>query len=255
MTNITPYSTRITPSDDDIASALAASPLGPLPDTGSPVTRELARDLALVWRAFTRRLDQIPVIAAIQSETITRDQYLTLLRNWRQQVVEGGRWIAQTSASMSLPLFAVRSMLVGHAAEEHRDYQMIDKNYAAAGGDVHDIEQAPKNVGSEALSSYVFHQASLPDPLHLFGAMFIIEGIGTARMGVWADKIARALSLPSAAVSFLAYHGKHDDGHYDKLRSVLTSPFVDAQVARALVKTARVVGRLYCLQFEELDHV
>jgi len=254
MPNIAPYSTRALQLDVNISAALAASPLGELPGSASSVTRELWRDLALVWQTFTRRLDAVPIIAAIERETITSEEYLCLLRNLRQQVVEGGRWIAQASASMSLPYFAVRSALIKHAAEEHRDYQMLEKNYVAAGGAVEEIEQATKNVGSEAFSSYMFHQASLADPLQLFGAMFIIEGLGTARAGVWADKLASTLSLPPAAVSFLAYHGKHDDGHYDKLRSILASPFIDARIAKSIVKTARTVGRLYCLQLEELDH-
>jgi 3-oxoacyl-[acyl-carrier-protein] synthase-3 len=215
----------------------------------------LARDLALVWQAFTRRLDQVPIVAAINDGTVRRDDYLCLLRNIRQQVVEGGRWIAQAAASMSLPLFPVRSALIGHAAEEHRDYQMLEKNYVAAGGELHDIELASKNVGSEAFSSYMFHQSSLADPLQLFGAMFIIEGLGSARAAGWAIKLQSALGLPDSAVSFLAYHGKNDDSHYEKLRRVLASPFVDEKVGRTIVKTARTVGRLYCLQLEELDHV
>jgi len=256
MSEIAPYSTRSQLARINVAEALANSPLGPkFADSPSPVTRQLATDLALVWHEFTRRLDQVPVVAAINDGTITREGYLAVLRNIRQQVMEGGRWIALTASSMSLPLFIVRSALIKHAAEEHRDYQMLEKNYVEAGGELREIEQAEKNIGSEAFSSYMFHQASQPDPLNLFGAMFIIEGLGTARAAVWAEKVKKVLGLPDGAVSFLAYHGANDDGHYDKLRAVLSAPFIDEKVARSIVKTARTVGRLYCLQLEELEHV
>lgn len=256
MPELAPYSTRLQVSQVDVAEALEKCPLGPaFANSANPVTRTLATDLAVVWQLFTQRLDSVPVIAAINHGTITREGYLCLLRNIRQQVVEGGRWIALTASSMSLPLFIVRSALIRHAAEEHRDYQMLEKNYVEAGGDLRDIESATKNVGSEAFSSYMFHQASQPDPLGLFGAMFIIEGLGTARAASWASKLRTTLDLPEGAVSFLAYHGHNDDSHYDKLRAVLSAPFIDEHAARAIVKTARTVARLYCLQLEELDHV
>jgi 3-oxoacyl-[acyl-carrier-protein] synthase-3 len=256
MLNVAPYRTNVQPSPAQLQRALDNSPLGPqLLDAPGEATRWLARELALVWQDFTARLAKVPLVMAIEAGTITREDYLCYLRNLRQQVIDGGRWISQAAASMSQPLFSVRSALIGHAAEEHRDYQMLEKNYVASGGALEDIENAPKNVASEALSSYVFHQASLPDPLQLFGAMFIIEGFGTACCGHWARQIRATLDLPAAAVSFLAYHGEHDDGHYDKLRGILAGPFVDMRVAKAIVKTARTVGRLYVLQLEELEHV
>jgi 3-oxoacyl-[acyl-carrier-protein] synthase-3 len=254
--SIAPYRTRTSRTEAEIAAALQASPLGPtMADAANAVTRTLAVELAFVWQNFTARLDRTPIIGAIESGTITRDDYLCLLRNLRQQVIDGGRWIAHTAASMSQSLFMVRSAMIGHAAEEHRDYQMIEKNYVAAGGTLEDIEGASKNVGSEAFSSFMFHHALQADPLDLFGAMFIIEGLGTMRAGRWAEQLQATLGLPDGAVSFLAYHGKHDDGHYDKLRRILSAPFIDERVARSIVKTAKTVGRLYILQLEELDHV
>jgi 3-oxoacyl-[acyl-carrier-protein] synthase-3 len=256
MPEIAPNSTRLQASKINLAEALEKCPLGPsFANATNPVTRTLADELAVVWQGFTQRLDNVPVVAAINNGTLTREGYLCLLRNIRQQVVEGGRWIALTASSMTLPLFIVRSALIKHAAEEHRDYQMLEKNYVEAGGNLADIEGASKNVGSEAFSAYMFHQAAQPDPLGLFGAMFIIEGLGTARAASWAAKLRTTLDLPEGAVSFLAYHGQNDDSHYDKLRAVLSAPFIDEQAARAVVKTARTVARLYCLQLEELDHV
>lgn len=256
MKNVAPYRTKKNPTDAEIATALAGSPLGAaFADSPNPVTRLLAVELAFVWQEFTARLDQTPIIRSVEDGTITRDDYLCLLRNIRQQVIDGGRWIAQIAASMSQPLFLIRSAMIGHAAEEHRDYQLLEKNYAAAGGDVKEIENAPKNIGSEALSSFMFHHAGKDDPLDLFGAMFIVEGLGSARAGRWAEKIKAATGLPDEAVSFLAYHGENDDSHYDKLRMILSLPFIDERVARRIVKTAKTVGRLYILQLEELDNV
>jgi 3-oxoacyl-[acyl-carrier-protein] synthase III len=256
MLDIAPHRSNRERSADEIARALATSPLGTeILEADNPATRWLARELAFVWHDFTARLARVPLVMAIEGGTIRRDDYLCYLRNLRQQVIDGGRWISQTAASMGQELFSIRSALIGHAAEEHRDYQMLEKNYVAAGGAIAEIENAPKNVASEALSSYVFHKASQPNPVGLFGAMFIIEGFGSTYCGRWAEQLRSALDLPAAGVSFFAYHGAHDDGHYDKLRAILSGPHIDMERARDIVKTARTVGRLYVLQLEELEHV
>jgi len=235
--------------------AFALSPLGKPAESLSPAATWLWEELAFVWLDFEERLASIPVMARVQGGTATVEDYQELLLNIRQQVVEGGRWIALASSSMSLPLFPVRSLLIKHAAEEHTDYQLLEKNYVATGGDVAKMYTQPKNIGSEALSSYMFHQASLADPLNLFGAMFIIEGLGSAKASGWAKSIKESTDLPDEALTFLAYHGEADEDHYEKLRMVLSHPLIDQALAERIAKTARVVARLYALQLEELGNV
>ncbi|HSV39338.1 MAG TPA: iron-containing redox enzyme family protein [Nocardioidaceae bacterium] len=235
--------------------AFEISPLGSPSAELSEAATWLWEELAFVWLDFEERLAQVPVMSRIQSGTATVEDYQALLLNVRQQVVEGGRWIALASSSMSLPLFPIRSLLIQHAAEEHTDYQMLERNYVAAGGDLAVMLSQPKNIGSEAFSSYMFHQASTPDPLHLFGAMFIIEGLGSAKAAGWAKSVQQSTGLPDEAVTFLAYHGEADEDHYQKLVGVLSHPLIDRPLAERLTKTAKVVARLYALQLEELGNI
>ena len=241
--------------EDAIGAALERSPLGPeFGANGPDPTRTVARELALVWSDFLKRLEAVPIIAAIEDGSIRRDEYKLLLLNLRQQVVDGGRWIALAASSMSQELFPVRSALIMHAAEEHRDYRMLEENYVALGGSLEEIGKQPKNVGTEALSAFMFREASRPDPVHLFGAMFIIEGLGAQKAGLWARRLAEHLGLQPEHVSFLAYHGQNDDAHYEKLKAILSAPFITESVAGRIVRTARIVGRLYVLQMEELGN-
>jgi 3-oxoacyl-[acyl-carrier-protein] synthase-3 len=251
-----PFITRDQRTDDDRRRAALLSPLGAdFGSDGSEAHAWLAEELSFVWAEFDERLSQVPVIARVENGTVTLDDYRSVLLNIRQQVIEGGRWIAQAAASMSIELFAVRSLLIRHAAEEHTDYQMLEADYVSVGGSLARMTTQRKNVGSEALSAFMFHQASQPDPLDLFGAMFIIEGLGFSRAANWAKQISDSLGLDDGQVSFLAYHGLNDDSHFDKLRAVLSNPLIDQDLAERLAHTARVVARLYALQFEELDNV
>jgi 3-oxoacyl-[acyl-carrier-protein] synthase-3 len=237
-------------------AALQRSPLGTeFAHEADERTRQLVIDLALVWADFERMLEATPILQRLHDGTISLVDYQRFLVNLRQQVMEGARWIARAASSLSIELFPLRSMFLTHAGEEHRDFQILERDYVATGGTLQEIQSAPKNVGSEALSAFMFHRASQPDPLDLLGAMFIIEGLGTVKAREWAERLQEVLRLGDDHVRFLRYHGGNDDRHFDKLREVVRSGFVDDAVAARIVKTARTVARLYALQLEEIDHV
>src|SRR5437773_1471686 len=240
----------------EIAEAAAKSPLGEGFDPGDdPRVRQLVLDLGIVWADFERMLRATPIIRRIEAGQVTVKDYKMLLRNLRQQVMEGARWIARAASNISIELFPLRSMFISHAGDEHRDFQMLERDYCAVGGSLEEIVNTPKNIGSEALSAFMFHRASQPDPLDLLGAMFVIEALGKHKPGQWAEGLKRQLNLTNKEVSFLSYHGQNDDTHFDRLRDVLTSGVVDQDVATRIVKTAKVVARLYALQLEEMDNI
>jgi 3-oxoacyl-[acyl-carrier-protein] synthase-3 len=229
------------------------SPLGPPSVEDTDVTRATVLGLTAVWEGFEARLARVPLVRRIEAGTATRQDYLHLLRHLRQQVVEGGRWIARAASNFSVELFDLRSAAIHHAAEEHRDFRMLERDYVAAGGRLAVIQSGRKNVGSEALSGYLFHQASLPDPIDLLGAMFIIEGLGTAKVAGWAQRLRDTLDLSDEQVTFLTYHGQNDDEHFEILRQILRSDHVDRAAGERIIRTATVVARLYVMQLEAID--
>jgi 3-oxoacyl-[acyl-carrier-protein] synthase III len=231
----------------------APSPLGQPRSEDGDVTRWAVLQLAAVWDDFEARLARVPLVRRIEAGTATVEDYRRLLRQLRQQVVEGGRWIARAASNFSVELFELRSAAIHHAAEEHRDFRMLERDYCAVGGELADIQGGSKNVGSEALSGYLFHQASQPDPVDLLGAMFIIEGLGTAKVSGWAARLQDSLGLTPDQITFLSYHGEADDGHFEILRQILRSTVVDRAAAERIVRTASVVARLYAMQLEAVD--
>ncbi len=239
----------------DIEGAIASSPLHQSANSENAIERHLAIELALVWAEFERALRRVPLVQRLEGGTATAEDYRRLLINLRQQVMEGARWIARAASNISIELFALRSMFIGHAEDEHKDYQMLERDYVAMGGRYEEIVSQPKNIGSEALSAFMFHQASQPDPLDLIGAMFVIEGLGKKKAARWAELLRTDLHLTPQQTSFLTYHGKNDDNHFDKLKNVIRSGAIDERMAKRVVKTAKVVARLYALQLEEIDHV
>ncbi len=247
--------TCVGPGGGPSRSELASSPLGEPSPGDSPAVTRVFGELAEVWADLRRVLARVPVVRRIEDGTATLEDYRRLLLNLRQQVVDGGRWISLAAANFSVELFWLRSAAVRHAADEHRDYQLLERDFAAVGGDPQVMAATSANIGSSALSAFVFHRAGLPDPVDLLGAMFVIEGLGVRRAAGWASRLSASLALRDDQLSFLKYHAAGDSEHFGLLTAALRSGLLDDAAMTRIVKTARVTARLYALQLEELDNV
>lgn len=216
-------------------------------------TISLIDRLAAVWEELERRLERVPILERLAAGEVTLHDYSRLLFNLRQQVVDGTPWISRAASNFDVDHFALRSAAIRHAEEEHRDHLMLERDYVAIGGSLEDLRRGRKNIGSEALSGYMFTYADRPNPVGLLGAMFIIEGLGAKRAAGWAQRFQELLGLADNQVHFMRYHQEADAQHTGALDAILTSELIDDDAADEIVRCAQVVGRLYALQLEELD--
>ncbi|MDF3024212.1 MAG: Long-chain-fatty-acid--CoA ligase [Alphaproteobacteria bacterium] len=213
------------------------------------------RGLMIAWADFDSSLDTVPVIDKIRRGKFRVEDYKSLLINHRQQVVEGARWIARAASSIDGDWLEQRSLFLKHAVTEHQDFRMLENHYVSVGGKLEDIRTAKKNIGTEALHAFMYHSASQTNPFDLLGAMFMIEGLGQRKAGVWGKKIKDQLELEDKQVSFFLYHAENDDGHMEKFQETLDCGILElAGMGERIVKTARVVARLYRLQLEEIGN-
>lgn len=221
----------------------------------NPLVEATHRGLAQVWIDFESALVTVPVIDRLVNARLRLEDYQRLLVNLRQQVVEGSRWISRAASNLSPRHEELRSLFVRHAAAEHRDFLLLERDYAATGGDMDAMYATPKNIGSEALSAFMYQAASKPDPIGMLGAMFVIEGLGQRLASPWAAAIKAQLGVGDDCVRFLSYHGENDDDHLAMFDRALGMAVTDGAIATDVVRHARIVARLYRLQLEELDHV
>ena len=228
---------------------------GSLPIADAPIETpvcEVMRRLAVVWAEFEARLEATPLIRKLTRGRFELADYHAFLIQLRQQVKDGALWMSRAASNVDEAHLELRSTLMRHAVAEHRDFRLLEFDYVASGGALETIQAAPKNVGSEALSAWMFHEASKPNPFGLLGAMFIIEGLGSLKAAEWGERVRRRLGLGANAVRFLVYHSENDGGHIQEfaamLRMVLTDPAAEARIVRC----AEVTARLYTLQIEEI---
>ena len=119
---------------------------------------------------------------------------------------------------------------------------------AAAGG--------PKGLILGPLDRFIFNEwmPTSQQPVDLVGAMWIIEGLGQKMADNWAAQIDQATGGDGSYTRFMRYHGANDDGHMQKLYQLIDRLCQSPQQLSAIVRTARVTARLYCLQLEETDN-
>jgi 3-oxoacyl-[acyl-carrier-protein] synthase-3 len=214
----------------------------------------LVRQLTQLWIDFEGQLLEVPIVKKIHDGRLSGSDYKLLLHDLRQQVIDGSQWISRAASNIDIELFDLRSAFITHTATEHKDFQMLERNFVAMGESLEQIQSGTKNIGSVALSAFMFQQASQRNPIDLLGAMFIIEGIGKRLAGYWGEMIQQQLNLTEDQVSFFTYHGVADESHFHRLEKALNHPKMDMYIAKQIVKTAKTCAKLYQMQLEELGN-
>ncbi len=225
------------------------------PDVLTELGQETLRRLIRAWFDFERRLAKVPIVKRLDLGQFNLDDYQKLLLNLRPQVVEGARWISRCASSFDRDNTDVRSVIIGHAQDEHRDFEILESDFVKSGGDLATLQSQVRNPGSEALHCFLMYRASQPNPVDLLGAMWIIEGLGEKMANDWANRIEELIGNTHEYTKFMRYHGENDDSHMDKLYGLVDRIVTSQQVADKVVQTAKVVGRLYAMQLEEIDGV
>ena len=213
---------------------------------------ETLRRLTIAFTEFEGRLEQTPLIRKLTRGRFELTDYQAFLVQLRQQVKDGALWMSRAASHIDEQHLELRSLLMKHAVTEHRDFRLLDADFVASGGDIDVIQNGEKNVGSEALSGWMFHEAGKPNPFGLLGAMWIIEGLGSIKAQEWGRRVKETLGLPDEAVRFLLYHGENDAQHIEEFKAMLAMVLPDESVSKRIVRTAQVTARLYALQIEEI---
>ena len=220
----------------------------------SPLGQQCLQALMRIWFRFERDLNKVPIIQRLERNQFSVSDYQNLLLHLRQQVIEGSRWISRSASSFDRDFADVRSVVISHAKEEHKDYEILEQDFINIGGQKNDIQMGKRNVGTEALHGFLMYRASQTNPVDMIGAMWIIEGLGQKMAASWAEQIEAQLSSKSASVNFMRYHGANDDSHLEKLYDLLDRVCKSQKNIDDICRTAAVVARLYTLQLEEIDH-
>jgi hypothetical protein len=220
----------------------------------SKLGQSCLQSLLTIWLDFDLAINQVSIVKRLEQGRLSEEDYQSLLLNLRQQVIEGSRWISRSASSFDRDYADVRSTIISHATEEHRDYLLLETDYVAAGGKLEVIQLAKKNIGSEALHGFLMYRASQPNPVDLIGAMWIIEGLGNKMASKWSMLVNEQFKFTNKATSFMDYHGENDENHLIELYKLIDRVATSDKNVESIIRTAKVVAKLYQMQLEEVDN-
>ena len=220
----------------------------------TPLGQNCLQALLKVWLDFDLAVSKVAIVKRLEQGRLSLEDYQMLLLDLRQQVIEGSRWISRSASSFDRDYSDIRSTVIHHAEEEHRDYQLLEADYVAAGGEQSVIKSTRKNIGSEALHGFLMYRASQQNPVDLIGAMWIIEGLGNKMAMKWSRYINEQFSFENNATSFMDYHGENDENHLQELYNLIDRVATSQKNIDDIIRTAKVVAKLYQLQLEEVDN-
>ena len=118
---------------------------------------DVMRRLMVVFTDFEAELEATPLIRRLTRGRFSQEDYRAFLIGLRQQVKDGALWMSRAASNIDEDHLELRSLLMRHAVVEHRDFRLLEADFVAAGGELAVIQTAEKNIGSEALSAWMFH--------------------------------------------------------------------------------------------------
>ncbi len=223
--------------------------------SNTQLTEKLVRNLGSIWIDFETRLNNVSIVNKLNKSQFDLESYKKLLLNLRPQVIEGNAWIARMISNIGKEYFSFRSFAFKHALYGHKDYNQLDNDYVSIGGHLSDIENAPRNIGSEALNAYMLQEASKSNPFCMLGAMYIIEGLSSKVCHKWKEQIGTQLGLANDQLTFLTHHATHEDENITSpIEDIINQAPLDANLVNEIIKTAKTTARLYILQLEEMNN-
>lgn len=218
------------------------------------LVRHTLLELAQIWHDFRSNVWRTRLVQKINAGQLSSSDYVRWMSQWIPQVREGSLWMRQAAQSLDMKYLPLAALMGEHADDEQFDFEILFKDYQAAGGTVASIDLLKRNAGGDALNAYMYRSAQQSNPIGLLGGIYIIEGTGQRIVPWLLPLIKQQLDLPERCFRFLQYHGENDAHHLERWLTALNMAIeLDGQAAAdAVIQTARHVAALYLMQMEQI---
>ena len=132
---------------------------------------------------------------------------------------------------------------------------MLEDDYVAVGAAGRTSSRATKNSGLRSACPPSCSTRRIGrTPSTSSGRCTSSKGSAPTKRRHWVEQLRDQLELDEGQVRFITYHGGADEEHTEKMFEILRSDLITPEIAQRIVHTARVVGRLYALQLEEIEN-
>jgi len=185
----------------------------------------------------------IPVIGNCLAGRVTLAQYVAFLREAYHHVKHTVPLLSASASRLEKERTALRLAFAHYIEEERGHEHWILDDLRACAEDAEAARASRPAPATELMVAYVYDYIHRINPVGMLGMVHVLEGTSSALATRAAESIARALTLPPAAFSYLTSHGSLDQEHLRFFERVVNDLPPDDQ--EAVVHVSRMVYRLY----------
>jgi pyrroloquinoline quinone (PQQ) biosynthesis protein C len=185
----------------------------------------------------------VPAIADCLAGRVTRSRYIAFLREAYHHVKHTVPLLMACGSRLGDERATLRDAITEYIAEETGHDAWILDDLRAGGDDPEAARRAQPAPATELMVAYVYDYIARVNPAGFLGMVHVLEGTSNAIATRAADVIARALSLPSAAFTYLTSHGALDQEHVRFFERTVNG--LEPGDRDHVVHVARRVYRLY----------
>ena len=185
----------------------------------------------------------IPAITDCLAGRVTRTRYIAFLRQAYHHVRHTVPLLMACGSRLGDERATLRDAITEYIAEETGHDAWILDDLRACGEDPEAARRAQPAPATELMVAYVYDYIARVNPAGFLGMVHVLEGTSNAIATRAADVIARALSLPSAAFTYLTSHGALDQEHVRFFERTVNG--LEPADRDHVVHVARRVYRLY----------
>lgn len=200
---------------------------------------------------FDRYIGSHPIVPHVMSGKMSREQYITYLRETYHMVRHTPRMLALAAARCEDHYRGLRNWFIEQTDEENGHDLFCIKDLRHLGVDPDDVLAGGPLPGAWGLVSQNYFMATYGNPAGILGVASITEGLGATTAGGMADILVSAYGMRSDCVTFLRSHSGFDARHLEETRRAIDTLISSEDDIQAVIHGRRMTIFYYARMFSD----
>jgi pyrroloquinoline quinone (PQQ) biosynthesis protein C len=202
---------------------------------------------------YDHSIKQNPIFAVVTSGKMTRNHYITYLKETYHLVKHTSRALAQVGARLPDHRRELRTWFFTQSLDENNHDLFCVNDLRALGEDPDRIlADGMMMPGAWGMVTQIYYMAGYGNPAATLGVATATEGLGADLATHFATVIERTYGIPADATTFLRSHGISDESHIEEARRAVNTMVEDEAEYRQIVFARKMTLKYYGRLFEDV---
>jgi pyrroloquinoline quinone (PQQ) biosynthesis protein C len=208
--------------------------------------------LAATQDDYQARIEQHPLIALVLNGEMTREHYISYLRETYHMVRHTSRMLSLAGARLDDSRRPLRDWFFEQVQEENNHDLFCIKDLEQLDEDPGSILAEPPGSGAWGLIAQNYYMATYGNPVGILGVASLTEGLGASAGNMIAEALKKNYGMSGGQVTFIKSHAGLDARHVeDVARAVNDLLHGDADLAD-VIQGRRMTIHYYGQMFDDI---